>query len=113
MRLLLAFCTALLLSTSLHAGADSLDSLPTPVQSTLQTLLQDPKTGVGGVEIYQWGISLAYKVIVTRDGHPYLEVHIEDTGQLVRCDPIPQTAADNKDTDHQASPSPSASPGSR
>jgi hypothetical protein len=48
------------------------------------------------------------------NGYPYLEAHIEDTGQLVRCDPIPQMASDHKDkdkddgdgNDDQASPSP-------
>lgn len=98
-RLFLALCAIVLFSTSLLADSGSLDSLPTPVQNTLQSLLQDPKAAIGGVEIYQLGVSLAYKVTITRDGHPYLEAHIEDTGQLVRCDPVPQTAADHKAQD--------------
>jgi hypothetical protein len=96
-RLFSALCATLLFSSRLLAGAGSLDSLPSPVQNTLQALLQDPKAAVGGVEIDQWGVGLAYKVIITRDGQPYLEVHIGDSGQLVRCEPIPQTSADDKD----------------
>jgi hypothetical protein len=103
-----------LFSWRVLADPGSLDSLPTPVQNTLKSLLQDAKAAVGGVEIYQLGVNLAYKVTITMDGHPYLEAHIEDTGQLVRCDPVPQTAADHKDDDKddisgahdQASPSP-------
>jgi hypothetical protein len=113
-RLLYALSAIVLFSTSLLADPGSLDSLPTPVQNTLKSLLQDPKAGVGGVEIYQLGVSLAYKVTINMDGHPYLEAHIEDTGQLVRCDPVRQTASGNKDDDKddssrshdQASPSP-------
>ena len=97
MRLFFALSAIVLFSTSLFADPGSLDSLPTLVQNTLKSLLQDPKAAVGGVEIYQLGVSLAYKVTITMDGRPYLEAHIESTGQLVRCDPIPQTA-----TDHQA-----------
>ena len=96
MRLFFALWAIVLFSTSLLADPGSLDSLPTPVQNTLKSLLQDPKAAVGGVEIYQLGVSLAYKVTITMNGYPYLEAHIEDTGQLVRCDPIPQTAADHK-----------------
>jgi hypothetical protein len=117
-RLFFVLWAIVLFPTSLLADPGSLDSLPTPVQNTLKSLLQDAKAGVGGVEIYQLGVSLAYKVIITMDGHPYLEAHIEDTGQLVRCDPVPQTASDHKDkdkddgdgNDDQTSPSPSASP---
>ena len=113
-RLFFALWAIVLFSTSLLADPGSLDSLPTPVQNTLKSLLQDPKAAVGGVEIYQLGVSLAYKVTITMNGYPYLEAHIEDTGQLVRCDPIPQTASDHKDkdkddgdgNDDQASPSP-------
>jgi hypothetical protein len=113
-RLFFVLWAIVLFSTSLLADPSSLDSLPTPVQNTLKSLLQDPKAAVGGVEIYQLGISLAYKVTITMNGHPYLEAHIEDTGQLVRCDPIPQTATDHKDVDKddssgahdQASPRP-------
>jgi hypothetical protein len=113
-RLFFPLWATVLFSTSLLADPGSLDSLPTPVQNTLKSLLQDPKSAVGGVEIYQFGVVLAYKVTITRDGHPYLEAHIEDTGQLVRCDPVPQTAADHKAKDrdngsgdgNQTSPSP-------
>jgi len=113
-----ALCAALLLPATSLADSNSLDSLPAPVQNTLKALLQDPKEAVGGVEIDQWGVGLAYKVIITRDGQPYLEAHIGDSGQLVRCDPIPQTSADDKDkhknkedgsgNDDQPGPSPSA-----
>ena len=111
-RLFFALSATVLFSTSLLADPGSLDALPTPVQNTLKSLLQDPKAAVAGVQIVQWGVGLAYKVTITMDGHPYLEAHIEDTGQLVRCDPIPQTAADRKTKDNgsgddvQASPSP-------
>jgi hypothetical protein len=96
-RLFFALSAVILFSSSLLADPGSLDSLPTPVQNTLKSLLQDPKAAVGGVQILQWGVGLAYKVIVTMDGHPYFNAYIEDTGQLVRCDPIPQTSADEKD----------------
>jgi hypothetical protein len=93
MRLFFALPAVILFSTSLLADPGSLDSLPTPVQNTLKSLLQDPRAAVGGVEIDQWGVGLAYKVIITRDGQPYLEAHIVDSGQLVRCDPIPSPSA--------------------
>jgi hypothetical protein len=99
MRLFFALCATLLFSLSLLADSGSLDSLPGPVQNTLKSLLQDPKAAVGGVQILQWGVGLAYKVIVTMDGHPYLNAYIEDTGQLVQCDPIPQKATDHKAND--------------
>jgi hypothetical protein len=113
-RLFFALWATVLFSWRVLADPGSLDSLPTPVQNTLKSLLQDPKAAVGGVEICQMGIGLAYKVTITRDGHPYLEAHIEDSGQLVRCDPIPQTATNRKDKDKdsgggdedQVSPSP-------
>lgn len=113
-RLFFALSAIVLFSTSLLADPGSLDSLPTPVQNTLKSLLQDPKAAVGGVEIYQLGVGLAYKVTITMDGRPCLEAHIESTGQLVRCDPIPQTATDHKakdkdnggSEDDQVSPSP-------
>ena len=99
MRLFFLLCLTLFVSTSLFAEPGSLDSVPTPVQNTLRSLLQDPKAAVGGVQIVQWGVGLAYKVIVTMNGHPYLEAYIEDTGQLVRCDPIHQKATDQKAKD--------------
>jgi hypothetical protein len=98
-RVILALCAALLFSSNLLADSGSLDSLPVPVQNTLRSLLQDPKAAVGDVQILQWGVGLAYKVIVTMDGHPYLKAYIEDTGQLVRCDPIPPKAPDHKAKD--------------
>lgn len=81
----------MLVCMRLLADPASLDSLPTPVQNTLRTLLQDPNEAVGGVEIYQSGATLMYKVTITSDGHPCLEAHIGDAGQLVRCDPIQET----------------------
>ena len=100
MRLVLLLVVTLWLPAMLLADA-GLDSLPVPIQNTLKTFLQDPKAGIGGVEIYQWGLGLAYKVIITQDGHPYLEANIGSSGQLVRCDPV-----QHSDSEDQASPSP-------
>jgi|GEM_PF-1589981 hypothetical protein len=115
MRLFFALCATLLFSNGLLAGPASLDSLPTAVRNIVKTLLQDPKEAVGGVQMSQWGAGLMYEVTITMDGHPYLKADIGDTGQLLRCDPIPQTATGNKDKENgdddngRAIPSPSAS----
>jgi hypothetical protein len=110
MRWLCVLCASFLISARLSADPTSLDTLPAPVQNTLKTLLQDPKEAVGAVETYQWGPAVVYKIIITLDGHPYLEAHIGDTGQLVRSDPIENATGEDqgKDDEDEASPSPSA-----
>ncbi|MBV8815335.1 MAG: hypothetical protein JO271_12665 [Verrucomicrobia bacterium] len=109
MRWLCLVCATVLISVRLLADPTSLDSLPAPVQTTLKALLKDPKETVAGVETYQWGPAVVYKITIALEGHPYLEAHIGDTGRLVRCDPIENATGEDqgRDDDDQASPSPS------
>ena len=102
------------LSTSLFADPVSLDSLPTPVQDSLKGILQKSQETVADIETYQWGPATIYKITINLDGKPYLEVHIADTGKVVRTDEN-SDAMENSDDDAQddASPSPSASPHGR
>jgi hypothetical protein len=97
-----------LLSTALLADTITVDSLPAPVHDSLKNLLRNPQEAVASIETYEWGPAVIYKISITLNGQPYLEVHIADTGQVVRTDENPDMA--DKDDDSDASPSPASSP---
>ena len=97
-----------LLSTALLADTITVDSLPAPVHDSLKNLLRNPQEAVASIETYEWGPAVIYKISITLNGQPYLEVHIADTGQVVRTDENPDMA--DKDDDSDASPSPTSSP---
>jgi len=104
--------TTVLLSTALLADPITVDSLPGPVRDSLKNVLQNPQETVANIETYDWGPALIYKISITLNGQPYLEVHIADTGKVVRTDENPDVAdkGDDDDADANASPSPTSSP---
>ena len=98
------------LSTALLADPITVDSLPGPVRDSLKNVLQNPQETVTNIETYDWGPAVIYKISIALNGQPYLEVHIADTGQVVRTDENADTADKDDDSDANASPSPSPSP---
>ena len=109
MRCTFILAAAVFLSASVFADPVTTDSLPAPVQNSLKAVMQDPKETVADIQTYDWGPAVIYKISINLDGKPYLEVHIADTGQVLRTDENPQTAdADNDDGDNDTGrPSPS------
>ncbi|MBV8102899.1 MAG: hypothetical protein JOZ31_27485 [Verrucomicrobia bacterium] len=112
MRWMFVIATTVLLSTALLADPITVDSLPGPVRDSLKNVLQNPQETVANIETYDWGPALIYKISITLNGQPYLEVHIADTGKVVRTDENPDVAdkGDDDDADANASPSPTSSP---
>jgi hypothetical protein len=113
MRCTLLIAVAFFLSGSLFADPVTVDSLPAPVQNSLKGVMQDPKESVANIETYEWGPAVIYKISVNLDGRPYLELHIADTGQILRSDENPEMAANDNDDDNgtaNANANPSASP---
>jgi hypothetical protein len=109
MRWTLLFAAVGLLSAPLFADSITVDSLPAPVQDSLKGYLQNPQESVENIETYEWGPAVIYKISINLDGKPYLELHIADTGKVLRTDENSDTQ-DKDDEDANASPSPSASP---
>ena len=112
MRWMFVVAATVLLSTALVADPITVDSLPGPVRDSLKSVLQNPQETVANIETYSWGPALIYKIGITLNGQPYLEVHIADTGQILRTDENPDMAdkGDDDDSDANASPSPASSP---
>ena len=108
MRWMFVIAVTVLLSTALLADPITVDSLPGPVRDSLKNVLQNPQETVTNIETYDWGPAVIYKISITLNGQPYLEVHIADTGQILRTDENADIA--DKDDDSDASPSPSSSP---
>jgi hypothetical protein len=109
MRWMFVVAAAVLLAAPGFGDPVTVDSLPAPVQNSLKSFLQDPKASVDHIETYDWGPAVIYKISIYLDGQPYVEVHIADTGQVLRSDENSDTA--NKDDDDSndnagASPSP-------
>ena len=111
MRWTLLCVAAAFLSAPLFADPVTLDSLPAPVQNSLKSYLQNSQENVDKIETYDWGPAIIYKISINLDGKPYLEVHIADTGQVLRTDENPDTRdKDDEDDNGDASPSLSATP---
>jgi hypothetical protein len=111
MRWTLLFAAVGLLSAPLFADSITVDSLPAPVQDSLKGYLQNPQESVENIETYEWGPAVIYKISINLDGKPYLELHIADTGKVLRTDENSGTQdKDDEDANANASPSPSASP---
>jgi hypothetical protein len=110
MRWTLLCVAAVFLSTPLFADPVTVDSLPAPVQNSLKSYLQNPQESVDNVETYDWGPAVIYKIFIKLDGKPYLEVHIADTGQVLRTDEnVDSRDKDDEDDNEDANPSPSPS----
>jgi hypothetical protein len=112
MRWMFVIAATVLLSTALLADPITVDSLPGPVRDSLKNVLQNPQETVTNIETYDWGPAVIYKISITLNGQPYLEVHIADTGQVVRTDENADTADKDDDSDSDANASPSPSPSS-
>src|SRR6202008_512859 len=110
MRWMFVIAATVFLSTALLADPITVDSLPGPVRDSLKNVLQNPQETVTNIETYDWGPAVIYKISITLNGQPYLEVHIADTGKVVRTDENPDMA--DKDDDSDPGPSPSSSPSS-
>jgi hypothetical protein len=111
MRWTLLCVAAAFLSAPVFADPVTIDSLPAPVQNSLKTYLQNPQESVDNIQTYDWGPAVIYKISINLDGKPYLEVHIADTGQVLRTDENPDARdKDDEDDNGDASPSPSATP---
>jgi len=112
MRWMFVLAATFWLSTALLADPITVDALPGPVRDSLKNVLQNPQEAVGNIETYDWGPAVIYKISITLNGQPYLEVHIADTGQVLRTDENAETADkdDDSDSDANASPSPASSP---
>jgi hypothetical protein len=110
MRWMFVIAATVFLSTALLADPITVDSLPGPVRDSLKNVLQNPQETVTNIETYDWGPAVIYKISIALNGQPYLEVHIADTGQVVRTDENADTADKDDDSDANASPSPSPSP---
>jgi hypothetical protein len=106
---MLVMAATVLFSTAMWADSVTVDNLPGPVQDSLKKLLQNPQEAVANIDTYEWGPATIYKINITLNGQAYLEVHIADTGQVLRTDENPEIADndDGDDTDPNASPSPS------
>jgi hypothetical protein len=116
MRWTFVIAATVFLSTALLADPITVDSLPGPVHDSLKNLLQNPQEAVSNIETYDWGPAVIYKISITLNGQPYLEVHIADTGKIVRTDENPDMADkddDADDSDASPSPSPANSPKAR
>ena len=115
MRWTFVIAATVLVSTALLADPITVDTLPGPVHDSLNNLLQNPQEAVGNIETYEWGPAVIYKISITLNGQPYLEVHIADTGKVLRTDENPDMADkdDDDDSDANASPSPTSSPKAR
>ena len=109
MRRTLLLVAVAFLSAPLFADPPTLDSLPAPVQNSLKNYLQNPQESVDNIETYDWGLAVIYKISINLDGKPYLEVHIADTGQVLRTDENPD-GRDKDDEDDNGDTSPSPSP---
>ena len=111
MRWTLLFAAVGLLSAPLFADPVTVDSLPAPVQNSLKGYLQNPQESIENIETYDWGPAVIYKISINLDGKPYLELHIADTGQVLRTDENGGMQDSDDDGDNaDASPSPSATP---
>jgi hypothetical protein len=110
MRWMFVLAATVLLSTMLQADPVTVDSLPGPVRDSLKGVLQNPQETVANIETYDWGPALIYKISINLNGQPYLEVHIADTGQILRTDENPDMAGKDDDSDSDGSTSPSPSP---
>ena len=81
-------CSLILLSLAttpaVHAADQSLDSLPYAVH---QTIDQEKGSGIAKLlETYRWGEVTVYCIEIDIDGVPDTELHIADTGKLIRID---------------------------
>ena len=67
-----------------RAQAQSLDSLPFAVH---QTIDQEKGSGIPKlVDTYRWGETTIYRIEIDIDGVPDTELHIADSGKLIRID---------------------------
>ena len=108
MRWILLFAAVGLLAGTLLADPVTVDTLPAPVQNSLKGYLQNPQASVENIETYDWGPAIIYKISINLDGKPYLELHIADTGQVLRSDENGGMQDSDDDGDNaDASPTPS------
>jgi hypothetical protein len=99
------FLVALIAVSSFSlADEPSVNSLPPPVANTLKAEAENGT--VRSIETFQWGDSTIYKIAVDRNGQPYLELEIADTGRLIRVDQLAMNEAEDEDNG-DASPTPS------
>jgi hypothetical protein len=105
MRSFLLFVVMTAVISFSFADEPNIDSLPIQVANTLKA---EAGNGiVRSIETFQFGEATIYKIAVDKDGKPYLELEIADTGRLVRVDQLAMNQADEEDN-ADASPTPRA-----
>jgi hypothetical protein len=105
MRSFLLFVVMTAVISFSFADEPNIDSLPIQVANTLKA---EAGNGiVRSIETFQFGEATIYKIAVDKDGKPYLELEIADTGRLVRVDQLAMNQADEEDN-ADASPTPHA-----
>jgi hypothetical protein len=94
-----------------HADQVSPESLPEAVVDTIKA--ESATATVDQVETYTWAGTTIYRVILKLNDKPFMELHIAQTGKLVREDTLTRDADDTDDSDtadktnDKASPTPS------
>jgi hypothetical protein len=107
MRWMFVIAAAVLLAAPVFGDAVALDALPAAVQDSLKNFLENPQEKVDHIDSYVWGPAVIYKISIYLSGQPYLEVHIADTGQVLRSDEDPAMAAkEDQDGDDSSDASP-------
>jgi len=76
-----------------RAQAQSLDSLPFAVH---QTIDQEIGSGIPKlVDTYHWGETTIYCIEIDIEGVPDTELHIADSGKLIRIDRLREPSEEN------------------
>jgi hypothetical protein len=94
-----------------QADPVSPESLPEAVRDTIKA--EAATATIDQVETYTWAGTTIYRVVLKLNDKPYMELHIAETGKLVREDTLTKNTDDTDDTDgadkgtDTASPTPS------
>jgi hypothetical protein len=94
-----------------QADPISPESLPEAVVDTIKA--ESATATIDQVETYTWAGTTIYRVVLKLNDKPYMELHIAQTGKLVREDTLTKDPDDTDDVDgvdkgnDNASPKPS------
>ena len=91
-----------------HADPVSPESLPESVRDTIKA--ESASATIDQVETYTWAGTTIYRVVLKLNDKPYMELHIAETGKLVREDTLTKDPDDTDDTDTADKANDTASP---
>jgi hypothetical protein len=91
-----------------HADPVSPESLPEAVVDTIRA--ESASATIDQVETYTWAGTTIYRVVLKLNDKPLMELHIAQTGKLVREDTLTKDPDDTDDTDSAAKANETASP---